>query len=204
VCDAVLRFIQDGDVIDIGSNIGLIALGVNLQSNSKIHCFECNASTFECLRYNTEPHSNIFIYNFAITDKPQVCSMAINEFNLECNQIRTAFDVNSKEYAHSSTSYTFKTNNEITAGLPMDLFVNMFNKIDVIKIDVEGFEYQVLLGAKSLIALHQPAIIIEIFNEYFNKINEILKNYNYMLLETLYDHNYIYVYIGVPTNGSGV
>lgn len=38
-------------------------------------------------------------------------------------------------------------------------------KIDAIKIDVEGFELEVLAGAKTLIAEHKPLILMEVANE---------------------------------------
>jgi FkbM family methyltransferase len=38
-------------------------------------------------------------------------------------------------------------------------------KIDVVKIDVEGFELEVLAGARALIAKHKPLLLIEVANE---------------------------------------
>ena len=42
---------------------------------------------------------------------------------------------------------------------------NGIDKIDFIKIDVEGFENQVIIGMKKTLELFSPMILIEIFDE---------------------------------------
>ena len=85
--------------------------------------------------------------------------------------------------------------------MPLDLFYNVFEKkISVIKIDVEGMEYKVLLGAKNLIKKHKPAIVVEIFDENIEKINDLMKSYNYInkgLIPKKYiSQDYLFTYSG--------
>ena len=70
------------------------------------------------------------------------------------------------------------------------------NKIDLIKIDVEGFEYQVLIGAKDTLTKYNPIIIIESFNDKFEKVNSLLNKYGYEKFKDLPNFNYVYVKIG--------
>jgi hypothetical protein len=61
----------------------------------------------------------------------------------------------------------------------IDTLVNIFNiKPDVMKIDIEGCEYQALSGARDTIMLYQPTIFIEVhprfLMQYQNNINEIV------------------------------
>jgi FkbM family methyltransferase len=60
----------------------------------------------------------------------------------------------------------------------IDMMVELFNTIpDTIKIDIEGCEYQALVGAYNTIIKHKPIIFIEIhprfLNYYQNNIEEI-------------------------------
>ena len=52
--------------------------------------------------------------------------------------------------------------------MSLDQYVkeNGIDKIDFIKIDVEGFENNVLIGMKKTLELFSPMILIEIFDEY--------------------------------------
>lgn len=62
----------------------------------------------------------------------------------------------------------------------IDTLVNIFEIApDVIKIDIEGCEYQALSGARDTIMEHQPIIFIEVhpkfLNHYQNNINQIVE-----------------------------
>jgi len=59
-------------------------------------------------------------------------------------------------------------------------------------------EYNVLLGAKKLIELCKPAIIVEIFDENLIKINELMESYNYInkgiIPKKYISQDYLFVY----------
>lgn len=67
-----------------------------------------------------------------------------------------------------------------------------FNRIDFIKIDVEKYEYNLLLGAKHTLEEHSPIIYIEIFGEQYRKVNNLLQSYGYRKIIELAQCNYIY------------
>lgn len=56
------------------------------------------------------------------------------------------------------------------------------HKISLIKIDVENYEYFVLMGALNIIKLHKPVIVIELHttNPYYDNIIKILNDLNYV------------------------
>jgi hypothetical protein len=66
-------------------------------------------------------------------------------------------------------------------GIALDTIEYQFkNKISVIKIDVEGYELNVLEGAKGLIMKHRPIIITEIYEKInFDKVMNFFKFLNY-------------------------
>lgn len=65
-------------------------------------------------------------------------------------------------------------------------------KIDFIKIDVEGFENEVILGGTELIQRNKPAIFVEIFEENRSAVGETLKKLGYVLQERKED-DYLYL-----------
>ena len=197
VCKTIIEYATpDSDIIDIGANIGLVTLGIkrllelnNAEKNyiNRFHCFECNDDTFSYLKYNTSAHNDIILYNFGLSDAPQIANMEINSYNYGCNMIKEIYDnsnngVEILEYNFQKINKHTMTEKKMFISLmPLDLFYNVFEKrISAIKIDVEGMEYKVLLGAKKLIEKHKPAIVVEIFDENIVKINELMKSYNYI------------------------
>ena len=66
--------------------------------------------------------------------------------------------------------------------------IQNLNSLDLIKVDVEGFEYQVLLGLRQTLEKHKPRIIFEYDTNYWprGKIIEcysFLKSLNYSLYQ---------------------
>ena len=65
----------------------------------------------------------------------------------------------------------------------------IFNKLDDeikgIKIDTEGEDYKVLMGAKKLIEKYRPEIIIEVREENKMLINNFLKKYSYKFFDVI-------------------
>jgi FkbM family methyltransferase len=217
VCKTILEYATpDSDIIDIGANIGLVTLGIkkllelnNAENNyiNRFHCFECNDDTFSYLKYNTSAHNDIILYNFGLSDAPQIANMEINSYNYGCNMIKEIYDnsnngVEILEYDFQKINkHTITEKKMFISLMPLDLFYNVFEKkISVIKIDVEGMEYKVLLGAKKLIEKHKPTIVVEIFDENIVKINKLMKSYNYInkgLIPKKYiSQDYLFTYNG--------
>lgn len=202
LCNLIVDNLEnDKEFIDIGANIGLISLGVNKIAREKgknisnIHCFECDTSTFRMLVHNTILLSNSYVklYPFAIANKSQLCLMSENNYNRGCNFIYNTFDgigSNNYNYPFIPASNYYEKKCYVPA-LPMDSIAYQFKNIGVIKIDVEGFEYFVLLGAEDIISKYKPIIFIEIWDVNREKIFDLLINHHGYKLEWIEDQNYI-------------
>ena len=66
-------------------------------------------------------------------------------------------------------------------------------KVDFVKMDVEGFEYQVLQGSKDLLLKDKPILWIEIFNRNYSKVSQLLSELGYKQIEALDRDNYIFM-----------
>ena len=176
-------------MIDVGAHIGLISLGIcNNDKIKKIHCFECDHNI-----------PRIDLYNFGLSDSHKICTITENTFNSGCNYIDTTYDnsVTSKyEYSWSVKDFFNTRHNQYFSLIPIDSIQNKFNDVSVIKIDVEGYEYNVLKGAKNLITKHKPVIIIEIGVDNIDRVHTLLNELGYQLYKTLLNENFIYLPIG--------
>ena len=198
IVDSVCEHLKDGtDFLDIGAHIGLISLAVNLKKPGHlIHCIECNNINFENLYFNTRQHDNISLYNFALGDKHKICNMIVNAENSGCTHINstTSSDGTKETYDYSyleRVRHHYSYNKLFYSVVPLDS-ITFINRISVIKMDVEGFEYFVLLGAKKFLEKHRPTIIIEIDDEKLEKVNELLNELDYTVSEILQKGNYVY------------
>jgi hypothetical protein len=85
-----------------------------------------------------------------------------------------------------------KRNNVFLLGTAIDnIKYNFKNKISVIKIDVEGFEVNVLNGAKNLILEHKPVVIVEIYEKLnFSTVLQFFEDIKYKMYRKISNSEY--------------
>lgn len=152
---ALARLARDATVFDIGANIGATVIAA-AQAAGRVFAFEPQASTFSCLKKTVEANrlSNVSIFDLA----------------LGANEGEAIFftNLNSGSASHLVTSDTLDRRSETKVRMTtLDRFVaeHEIARIDLIKIDVEGFEIDVLEGAKRTLETLKPAVIVE-FNAF--------------------------------------
>ena len=59
------------------------------------------------------------------------------------------------------------------------------NKISLIKLDAEGGEYDILLGAEQTFKKYKPVLIIEMWQKNVDKVSNLLNQMDYSLEEHL-------------------
>jgi len=156
---ALEKLIKKGDtILDIGANQGEYAIwAARLTGNSgQVHAYEPLTSMYGQLNDNISlnPALRITPHQMGLSDKPGRLKLYSNDNHNE--GVNTLFP----DPTHES-----KVLEEIELNT-LDLEVERLalNKIDLIKIDVEGAELMVLNGGKSTIAKHRPILFLE-FNE---------------------------------------
>ena len=176
--------------LNVGCHIGTISLPISLHIN-KVTSIEAYPPTYKHLCENIKINNikNISTYNIALGNtiediyfmsEGKICP--IENINRICNN---------KGGMHVFTNYDIE-NNIRSSGLTDKQITNKMNRldnlnienVDIMLIDIEGCEYEFLLGAKNTIIKNKPIIIIEIWND--NK-----RRYENMKTTTIDIINYI-------------
>lgn len=152
------KFLKMDDVVfDIGANVGLFTLICSeyVGNSGSVHAFEPSPQTFNWLEQNVKSNklNNVILNQLAVSDKDGTISFHISEEGYD------AF--NSIVKPSKGLNYITETVNCLT----LDSYVekhNLQGKIQIIKIDVEGFEISLLSGAsKTLSAENAPDLVVE-------------------------------------------
>lgn len=169
-------------VMDVGVNIGYYLLNfANKAKKGYVHGFEPNPIVYDFAKNNCNlnPFQNIKLNNIGLGHCKNLFEMSQINDNLGMNRI-----------VASGT----QTNIFLIEVEKLDDYVSMHSlaRVDVMKIDVEGFEMNVLLGAEQTIIKWKPSLFIEIDEENlqmnngsFKAMNDWLTSKGYIILNAL-------------------
>lgn len=142
-------------VLDVGANIGIHSIAwATLCQNAKIYAFEPAQETAEVLERN--------IVNNALADRVFVVQKAVSDavgnaqfYNCDDNAFSSLKDTHRKEVISSVAVPTITIDDFI--------YKNNLKKVSFIKIDVEGFETEVIRGAIRTLRTFSPDLFVEIY-----------------------------------------
>jgi FkbM family methyltransferase len=146
--------------LDIGANVGNYTEMLLSDTNSKVISFEPLPKAFDKLKLiKSDYKDRLEIHNVAIGIKDEVLELFYGTEKSEKASLMKDLEKISfiKEQNKNKVSVQVRQ---------LDYFQNYFKDevIDFIKIDTEGFEYEVLMGAKNILKIHQPKFIQVEFN----------------------------------------
>ena len=138
---------RDGMALDVGANIGNHSLFFS-DYFLTVHAYEPSPRTFELLKINTTLIPNIEVHPIGLGNVK-------GEFELTHDVLNPG--LSSMKSDNSVNAASIKVHVEKLDGL----WLSHAPKICLIKIDVEGFEANVLSGGYKIISQCQPLIILE-------------------------------------------
>ena len=151
-------------ILDVGAAVGdTVVKYAELFPNAKIHAFEPFPESFETLHTRFRRNSNIVLNKQALSDQFGGATMNVNKM------VDTNSMLKSKNIGATSDK-SCETVGQIyidTDTLDNYCFRNKIQKIDILKIDVQGFEIEVLNGAHNL--LQDNAIKMVFVESYFEQ-----------------------------------
>lgn len=143
------------NIIDIGANFGYHTLLFSQVCSENVYAFEPQIQSFKLLEDNLEINKikNVILYNYACGDEN--CDIKMSLF------INGGYKLNMGDV---TPNLIINRDFSVSKSIILDE-CNFSSKIDLIKIDVQGWEKKVLMGATTLLKIHKPVLIIEF--EYF-------------------------------------
>jgi len=141
------NLLRDGAVfVDVGANVGYFTmLAASLVGTAgRVIAFEPNADNCELIRMSIEANGfrNVVLHPFAVSDADSEFALDVTGSNGALREERRAGDI-------------------IVRSVVFDVCVSGEPRIDIIKMDIEGFEGRALQGMKQTIARHRPVLFSE-------------------------------------------
>lgn len=169
---------ENFNIIDAGAQIGMYTiLFSKLASKGKVYAFEPTDS-IEKLKKNVEYHScnNVTLLNKAVGNHNGIKKDKV--FKIWSQQI-----IEDKEFEF----------------ITIDKFVYDNNiNLDLLKIDVDSYDYEVLLGAEKVLKEQNPIIVVELNsvlekrNYNINDVMTYMNNVNYYHIHFFDNDNYVF------------
>jgi FkbM family methyltransferase len=172
VCEVLWRLARAGEsVVDVGANIGVMTslLSMRVGERGHVRAFEAHPGVFEQLQQNVRrwnrPHIEVF--NRAISDKTRV--VRIHEGDGFATNEGTA-----RLEEPGATGRWFEVES-----ITLDRVIPAMG-CGVLKVDVEGHEFEVLSGAKDGLAAHRfRDVAFESTWAFPGPAHELLRGYGY-------------------------
>jgi FkbM family methyltransferase len=153
-----LNELDDSSVcIDLGANIGDIS-AIIASRGAKVYAFEPNSSAFLQLKKKSKAFPNIKPLNVAAGVTYKTSKLYLHSNNQGKNTIELSSSSSLIKSKPNNSDYNFENIEEIN----FSEFLSDFKKIDILKIDIEGYEIELI---NHLIDNNSLDIIKKIFIE---------------------------------------
>lgn len=150
-------------IFDIGGHVGLFTDEcLKNYPNAKIVIIEANENLYKNLQEKYSGNSKVVVLNYLVSDKTADIK---GFYTCESDQISTASEDWVKNSRFSDFNYRLTTG-VVTVNL--DSLIKIFGKPDLVKIDVEGYELEVVNGLTQKVG----EICFEWAEEQYDKINQ--------------------------------
>jgi len=179
-CDTIQK---DWNVVDVGANIGMFALLFGKLTTGKVWAIEASEPNFDMLQQNIE-HAGPFVGD--VTPLRRYISN------------KTSKDAGEIHYFWTGRGSVCREAGEFDFVTLDDLFEDQ-DRIDLIKIDIDGYDFEAVQGAVKIMERIKPIMVIELVDEAlrmhgFNKQNVIdfMTENKYTNTKVLDNCNYVF------------
>jgi FkbM family methyltransferase len=151
-------FVRQGDVVlDCGANIGVFAREALNAGAKTVVAIEPAPENVECLRRNFAPEieqGRLIVYPKGVWDKDDWLTMNVDDTNSAAD----SFVMNPKEAKPSQQRLPLTTIDKLVAELKLE-------KVDFIKMDIEGAEPNAVIGARQTIQKYHPRLAMSVYHQ---------------------------------------
>lgn len=147
---------KSASILDIGANIGNHAVFFS-DHFANVHAFEPNPRTYDLLRFNTKPISNITCHKHGLSSASGAATLFQDDKNMGASFVGQEKDRPGRNT--KSIKIQQKTLDQIHGKL---------GEVAAIKLDVEGMELDVLKGGSTFLETAMPIIFFELLETDFS------------------------------------
>ena len=169
-------YVKPGAIaIDVGANLGFLTTLCSqmVGSSGCVHSFEPSPATYlkllEVIKANGL--KNVKSHNVGCGEVPAIMKLSVTESS-----------GNSSLRLRDDLPYRVRKTQDVKIVVLDEYLGSDLSRLDFLKIDTEGFEDSVLLGARNILMKFHPIIYLELSSEYFESSQRairILKEMNY-------------------------
>lgn len=182
--DSLRKIMSPSKAIDVGACIGSISWLLDyLFPGIEIHAYEPSKENYACLEENTQS-LNIYRYNYGLSDKEGEMTLAMP--TVEQKQYMNYFKGDNVGImsVYGDSEYRRQP-------IEVKVLDDLHNEADIIKVDAEGHDYQIMLGARNIVMNSRPLLMLEFVPANFKLSGNKLEDYLSLLFE-----EYRYVPVG--------
>lgn len=160
----------DQIILDVGANFGYLSMvwASSIAQNGTVHSFEPNAAVCNSFQKSIKANNLQAIIHLN--------QMAVGKGNGLVTIYSSPVSSNIKKRSENRGQTTVQM-----VSLDHYAVANDIKKCDLIKIDVDGIEYDILLGAQNLIKIFKPIFIVETNKD--KRIIDFFKDRQYRILD---------------------
>lgn len=181
----IINIKEKKNIIDIGANVGSVSLPLaKMFENSKIISIEPTIYAFSKLKKNVNLNPNL-------KKRINLENIFISNHSRIVKKVHSSWNFLNNEKKHNIHLGTLKKTSFRTKKL--DQICSKFKKIDLIKIDVDGYELDVLKSGKKTVIKHKPPVYFEfapyLYKEFGYTAETLIKFIKNELNYKFYDKN---------------
>ena len=182
VYETAVKFIdEDTIVLDIGANFGQLSVLLSkYKKNVEVYSFEASKYIFEILKKNVQiNNANVKLFHNLVGNETKqelfIKKLNISKFNTYGSNMIEKIEIRNENSLNIEKINSIKID---------DIFFD--KKISFMKIDVQGYDLEVLKGSKNTIIKQQMPIIFEYEEDFAKDFNYTFKNFENFIDEINY------------------
>jgi len=169
---------ENSTVIDVGAYLGVYSILALRAGAGNAVAYEPNFKTMSKLKKNLDLNGFLdkaLVREVALSDVKGTSRLLVPQNRDYSSGAQLANSSLSREVSNWETLSSVQT-----LTLDEDLFHIPIDKISAIKIDTEGYEFEVLIGARKILRKFQPSVLVEVFGiENLIRVENLLRSLGY-------------------------
>ena len=182
VYETAIQYIKDDTIVlDVGANFGQLSVLLSkCKKNVEVYSFEASKYIFEILEKNVQiNNANVKLFHKLVGNETEqelfIKKLNISKFNTYGSNMIEKTEIRNENSPNIEKINSIKID---------DIFFD--KKISLMKIDVQGYDLEVLKGSKKTIIKQQMPIIFEYEEDFAKDFNYTFKNFEFFIDEINY------------------